>query len=79
MTRLKKKYEYPIMLELLSIDEGIDGYRNFALETVKQNAIDYNLKLTILSYKSLFGKTMDTVVELTHVQNSCSYCGVFRR
>lgn len=33
----------------------------------------------VLNYKDLFGRTMDEVVALTDVKNSCSYCGVFRR
>ena len=38
-------------LFLLSIDEGIMGYRDGSLETVKQNAADYHLPLQIISYK----------------------------
>ena len=33
----------------------------------------------VLDYKELFGRTMDEVVALTDVKNSCRYCGVFRR
>ena len=36
---------------LLSIDEGIVGYRDGSLETVKQNSVDYELPLEIYSYK----------------------------
>lgn len=37
MTLLNKKYDYGLDLFLLSIDEGIKGYRDDSLETVKQN------------------------------------------
>ena len=79
MTLLKERYKYPISLQLLAIDEGIKGYRDDSLETVKSNEKTYNVPLTILGYKDLFGITMDEVVSLTGVRCSCTYCGVFRR
>lgn len=37
MCILNQKYDYGLKLVLLSIDEGITGYRDDSLETVKQN------------------------------------------
>ena len=37
MTTLNKRYDYGLDLELLSVDEGITGYRDDSLETVKKN------------------------------------------
>ena len=37
MTTLNKRYDYGLDLHLLSIDEGIIGYRDDSLETVKKN------------------------------------------
>lgn len=37
MTTLNKRYDYGLDLFLLSIDEGITGYRDDSLETVKSN------------------------------------------
>ena len=37
MTTLNKRYDYGLNLELLSVDEGITGYRDDSLETVKLN------------------------------------------
>jgi cytoplasmic tRNA 2-thiolation protein 1 len=37
MHHLNKKYNYGLELFLLSIDEGIKGYRDDSLETVKLN------------------------------------------
>lgn len=51
LSTLNKRYNYGLDLYLLSIDEGIVGYRDGSLETVKQNAIDYDLPLEIISYK----------------------------
>lgn len=79
LTTLKARHNYPITLQLLAIDEGIKGYRDDSLITVQNNSKHYNLPLTILNYKTQFGRTMDKVVSLTSVRNSCTYCGVFRR
>lgn len=59
---LNQKYNYGLKLLLLSIDEGITGYRDDSLETVKQNRDDYEMPLKILSYKDLYGWTMDEIV-----------------
>ena len=37
MTTLNKRYDYGLNLELISVDEGIIGYRDDSLETVKKN------------------------------------------
>ena len=79
MKLLNDRHDYGLNLELLSIDEGITGYRDDSLETVKQNGIDYALPLKILSYKDLYGWTMDEIVSATGVKNNCTFCGVFRR
>ncbi|XP_039292740.1 cytoplasmic tRNA 2-thiolation protein 1 [Nilaparvata lugens] len=76
---LDQRYSYGLKLVLLSIDEGITGYRDDSLETVKQNRDDYEMPLTILSYKELYGWTMDEIVEQIGRKNNCTFCGVFRR
>ena len=55
---------------LLSIDEGITGYRDDSLETVKRNRDQYEIPLKILSYEDLYGWTNST---------HCTFCSVFRR
>lgn len=79
LDHLNKKYKYGLELFLLSIDEGITGYRDDSLETVKKNQITYNLPLKILSYKDLYGWTMDQIVKEIGLTNNCTFCGVFRR
>lgn len=76
---LNDRYDYGLDLILLSIDEGITGYRDDSLETVKRNAEQYEMHLTILGYKELYGWTMDQVVEQVGKKGNCTYCGVFRR
>jgi cytoplasmic tRNA 2-thiolation protein 1 len=76
---LNEKYDYKLDLVLLSIDEGITGYRDDSLDTVKQNRDDYKMPLKIMSYKDLYGWTMDEIVAEIGRKNNCTFCGVFRR
>ena len=79
LTTLNERYKYGLDLVLLSIDEGIRGYRDDSLETVKRNAMQYNLPLEIVGYDTLYGWTMDQVVAQIGKKGNCTYCGVFRR
>ncbi|OJJ62426.1 hypothetical protein ASPSYDRAFT_144290 [Aspergillus sydowii CBS 593.65] len=76
---LNERYNYQLDLCLLSIDEGIKGYRDDSLETVKRNAVQYDMDLVIVGYGELYGWTMDQVVEQIGKKGNCTYCGVFRR
>ncbi|KAH7020929.1 uncharacterized protein B0I36DRAFT_377031 [Microdochium trichocladiopsis] len=76
---LNERYHYGVNLLLLSIDEGIKGYRDDSLETVKRNAVQYEMPLKIVGYDELYGWTMDQVVETIGKKGNCTYCGVFRR
>jgi len=76
---LNERYDYGLELVLLSIDEGIKGYRDDSLETVKRNAVQYNMPLEIVGYDELYGWTMDQVVAQVGKKGNCTYCGVFRR
>jgi len=79
MTALNARHGYGLDLFLLSIDEGIAGYRDDSLETVKRNEAQYGLPLTVLSYKQLYGWSMDEIVRAIGPRNNCTFCGVFRR
>ena len=76
---LNERHNYELDLVLLSVDEGIKGYRDDSLETVKRNAIQYDMPLKIVGYDQLYGWTMDQVVETIGKKGNCTYCGVFRR
>ncbi|MCJ1230272.1 nucleotidyltransferase [Toensbergia leucococca] len=76
---LNDRYNYRLNLVLLSIDEGIKGYRDDSLETVKRNAVQYAMPLEIVGYDELYGWTMDQVVDQVGKKGNCTYCGVFRR
>ena len=76
---LNERHSYGLNLLLLSIDEGIKGYRDDSLETVKRNAVQYDMPLEIVGYDELYGWTMDQVVSQIGKKGNCTYCGVFRR
>lgn len=79
MKTLNERHDYKLDLVLLSIDEGIKGYRDDSLETVKRNATQYDMPLKIVGYNELYGWTMDQVVDAIGKKGNCTYCGVFRR
>uniref|UniRef100_A0A915PUJ6 Cytoplasmic tRNA 2-thiolation protein 1 C-terminal domain-containing protein n=1 Tax=Setaria digitata TaxID=48799 RepID=A0A915PUJ6_9BILA len=57
----------------------IHGYRDHSLKAVKRNRNDYGLPLVIMTYKQLYGWTMDEIVAAIGARNNCTFCGVFRR
>ena len=77
--KLNKSKNYGINIQLIAIDEGIKGYRDGSIKTIEHNSKLLNLPLLILSFKNLFGLTMDEIVPKCGLTNSCTYCGVFRR
>uniref|UniRef100_A0A8R1HX67 Cytoplasmic tRNA 2-thiolation protein 1 n=1 Tax=Caenorhabditis japonica TaxID=281687 RepID=A0A8R1HX67_CAEJA len=79
MKTLNERHDYGLDLQLLSIDEGIKGYRDDSLLAVEKNRVEYGLPLTILSYQDLYGWTMDDIVAKIGKKNNCTFCGVFRR
>lgn len=76
---LNERHDWELDLALLSIDEGIQGYRDHSLEAVKRNSADLGLPLKIVSYEELYGWSMDQVVAQIGKKSNCTYCGVFRR
>lgn len=79
LTTLNARYDYGLNLFLLSIDEGITGYRDDSLDSVKRNQSDYAIPLLIVGYKELYGWSMDEIVQSIGLNNNCTFCGVFRR
>uniref|UniRef100_A0AC35UE87 Cytoplasmic tRNA 2-thiolation protein 1 n=1 Tax=Rhabditophanes sp. KR3021 TaxID=114890 RepID=A0AC35UE87_9BILA len=79
MKRLNDRYDYGVEFYLICIDEGIKGYRDFSINSVIQSEKDLGIPLIILSYKELYGWTMDDIVARIGKKNNCTFCGVFRR
>jgi uncharacterized protein (TIGR00269 family) len=67
----------------ISIDEGIDGYRNKAIDEAVKNYQTLDMEYKIVHLKKEIGNSMQEIVQKTHEnkwnENSCTFCGVFRR
>ncbi len=66
----------------VTIDEGIRGYRDQALEAAKALSRSLGLSLVLRSFEDVFGMSLDDMVDVrgdTGTLGACSYCGVFRR
>lgn len=65
----------------VTIDEGIQGYRNKALESAFELAQSLDLTLQTFSFQHFFHHTLDEIVKLRPPKSvgACSYCGVLRR
>lgn len=65
----------------VTIDEGIQGYRDEALESARALSRSLDLTLEVLSFKELLGYSLDGIVKRrsSNALGACSYCGVFRR
>ena len=68
-------------LQVITIDEGIPGYRNEALEIVNNFCSKINVEHSVYSYKELFDLTLDDALNLRESEkmSSCSICGTLRR
>ena len=68
-------------IKAITIDEGIPGYRNEALEIVEKFCENLKVELTTYSYKELFELTLDEALDLRGNEkiSSCSICGTLRR
>jgi len=80
LTLLNKRHDYGLDIFLLSVDEGISGYRDDSLATVRRNEAFYGIPLTIVSFEELFkGMTVDKAAQLLGNKSRCTLCGVLRR
>lgn len=79
--RLEESYPDATIIPI-TIDEGIRGYRDKALQAARQLTDKLGLKLVVRSFKDLFGYSLDEMMQKKNSSNgfgACSYCGVFRR
>ena len=68
----------------VTVDEGIKGYRDEALRIAKKSCEKLKIEHRVISYKELFGLTLDELVERKKRKansklTACAYCGVLRR
>jgi uncharacterized protein (TIGR00269 family) len=68
-----------LTLYAITIDEGIDGYRDKSLPIAQKNCKKLGIEHHVISFEDVIGKTMDEIASLHDELGECSYCGVFRR
>ena len=68
-----------LTLYAITVDEGIDGYRDKSLPIAQNNCKKLGIEHHVVSFQKVIGKTMDEIASLHHELGECSYCGVFRR
>ena len=61
------------------VDEGIEGYREEALEFARETCKKLGVEQLVVSYRELFGTTTDEIAAKKLGETPCAYCGVLRR
>jgi uncharacterized protein (TIGR00269 family) len=79
-----QKHRPKTTLTAITIDEGIKGYRDEALDIAEKNCKTLEIPLYITSFKELFGTTLDELITKLQTKKQteltpCAYCGVLRR
>lgn len=79
LSKMAKNHNFRI--HAITIDEGIPGYREEALEIVKKFCKDLGVEHSVYAYKDLFDLTLDESLKLRDEEkiSSCTICGTFRR
>jgi uncharacterized protein (TIGR00269 family) len=72
------------VLTAVTVDEGIAGYRDEALEIAAENCKLLEIPHYVVSFKELYGFTLDEIVSKARSKGeteltACAYCGVLRR
>ncbi|RLI06012.1 TIGR00269 family protein [Candidatus Bathyarchaeota archaeon] len=67
----------------VTVDEGIEGYRDEAVENAKEICEKLSVEHVVVSFKELYGITVDEIAQKTRDRKGdltpCSYCGALRR
>jgi uncharacterized protein (TIGR00269 family) len=79
LKKMSQSHNFKIIA--VTIDEGIPGYRDEALDIVKEFCTKLDVEFKTYSYKDLFDLTLSESLELRESEktSSCSICGTFRR
>jgi uncharacterized protein (TIGR00269 family) len=65
-------------LVAVTVDEGIDGYREATLRSAGANTRQLRIEHHVLSFLDLYGKTLDELVK-GRPARACGICGILRR
>ncbi|MGC8581481.1 MAG: TIGR00269 family protein [Thermoplasmata archaeon] len=68
-----------LKLVAVTVDEGIEGYRNLSIPKVKKLADSLGIEHMVISFREMGLPTMDEVSKKDIEQTPCAFCGVWRR
>ncbi len=79
-----RKFRPQTRLTAVTVDEGIRGYRDEALDIAESLCKKLEVPHHIVSFKALYGFSLDEIVEKASTKGdraltACAYCGVLRR
>ncbi len=79
LKKMSESHNFKIIA--ITVDEGIPGYRDEALEIVRNFCNSLGVEHRSYAYKDLFDLTLEESLELRESEKttSCSICGVLRR
>lgn len=79
---IEKKFPQSQLLAI-TIDEGIEGYREESLKIATDACKKLGIKHIITSFKEAYGKTLDEMIKISQEKNifisPCTLCGILRR
>jgi len=83
LSKSEKEYSRTSLVAI-TVDEGIRGYRDEALEIAAENCKKLGIEHEIITFKELYGYTLDEIMKKRSIKNlnietPCAYCGVLRR
>jgi uncharacterized protein (TIGR00269 family) len=79
-----KKRRPQTTLTAVTVDEGIKGYRDEALEIAAKNCEKLGVPHHTVSFRELYGYSLDEIIQKARENGqtqltACAYCGVLRR
>jgi uncharacterized protein (TIGR00269 family) len=79
-----RRFRPKTTLTAVTVDEGIKGYREEALEITAENCRKLDIAHHVVSFKELYGFTLDEIIHRARSRDkteltACAYCGVLRR
>ncbi len=83
LAKIERNYPKASLIAI-SVDEGIQGYREKALKLASENCKKLGIEHHIVSFKKMYGLTQDEIVQRLGKEREgkltpCAYCGVLRR
>ncbi|MDD1728594.1 MAG: TIGR00269 family protein [Methanospirillum sp.] len=76
LANLKEKI--PVRLIALTVDEGINGYREETISHAREVCTILGVEHRIITFSEIYGETLDEIMRTTN-RKACTVCGILRR